>query len=69
VAAGGGRVRQSPHRKGRHERVGELALQPSDLLAQRPARGALIAGDAGLERSAGCAQVLHLRGKHRSSHG
>jgi hypothetical protein len=69
VAARSGGLRQSAHRKRRHERSGELALEPRDLLAQRPAGRPVIGGDAGLQRCAGGTRVLHLRGKHRSSHG
>jgi hypothetical protein len=39
----GNGLREPAHRKGGHERVGQLALQPRDLSTQRPASGALVA--------------------------
>jgi hypothetical protein len=68
VAAHERRLRQPAHRESRHERIGELPLQPRDLLPERPAGRALVGGDAGLERCARGAGVLYVRGKQRSSH-
>ena len=42
MAGGHRRQGQPAHREGGHERVGELTLQPRDLLTQRPAGGPLV---------------------------
>jgi hypothetical protein len=38
----GGSLVESSHRVGGDERIGQLALQPRDLFAQRPPRGQLV---------------------------